>query len=188
MENINSIGKRIREKREECGLTLEELSAYTGTSRQTISRYETGAIKSIPYDRVEIIASVLSTTPGYLMGWEEHADAPLTRDAIAYRLKLARIAAGLSRACVAETINRNVKIIGHWETGYASPDIETLLTLLDLYKVDLNTFFSVSVKKDAPINTRSAKALLRAEVDGMTEEQAAIFLAALQAAKLIYKA
>lgn len=67
-----TIGERIRKKREERGMTLEELSKYINVSRQTMSRYETGAIKGVPSDKMELIASVLKTTPAYLMGWEEN--------------------------------------------------------------------------------------------------------------------
>lgn len=67
-----TIGERIRKKREERGMTLEELSKYIDVSRQTMSRYETGAIKGVPSDKIELIASVLRTTPAYLMGWEEN--------------------------------------------------------------------------------------------------------------------
>nr|DAH68911.1 MAG TPA: Cro/C1-type HTH DNA-binding domain protein [Caudoviricetes sp.] len=67
-----TIGERIRKKREERGMTLEELSKYIDVSRQTMSRYETGAIKGVPSDKIELIASALRTTPAYLMGWEEN--------------------------------------------------------------------------------------------------------------------
>lgn len=72
----------------------------------------------------------------------------MTKTEVAERLKMARLAAGLSRAEVAEKVGRNVKIIGHWETGYAAPDIETLMMLLDLYGIDANTFFDVQPKAD----------------------------------------
>lgn len=66
-----SIGARIRERRKACGLTLEELSAKVNTSRQTVSRYETGVIKNIPSDKIEELAYALETTPSYLMGWTD---------------------------------------------------------------------------------------------------------------------
>lgn len=65
-----SIGKRIRESRKNCGMTLEEVAARVGVSRQTMSRYETGAIGNIPSDSIEAVAAALGVTPGYLMGWE----------------------------------------------------------------------------------------------------------------------
>ena len=49
-------------------MMLEELSKYIDVSRQTMSRYETGAIKGVPSDKIELITSALRTTPAYLMG------------------------------------------------------------------------------------------------------------------------
>ena len=71
----------------------------------------------------------------------------MTKYEVAQRLRDARLAAGLSRSEVAKTINRSIKIIGHWETGYSAPDIETLMMLLDLYGIDANTFFNVEPKE-----------------------------------------
>ena len=66
---------RLRETRLERGMTLEGLAKAVGTSKQTIHRYETGAIANIPSDKIEAIAGALKTTPAYLMGWE--ADNPV---------------------------------------------------------------------------------------------------------------
>ncbi|MBK5254352.1 MAG: helix-turn-helix transcriptional regulator [Peptostreptococcaceae bacterium] len=67
----SNIGKRIKEKRNELGLTLENVASVSGVSRQTIQRYESGVIKNIPSERIENIAKALRTTPDYLMGWSD---------------------------------------------------------------------------------------------------------------------
>lgn len=64
-----SIGERIRLKRKQKSMTLEELSRFVGVSRQTLSRYENNII-AVPSDRMELIATALDTTPAYLMGWD----------------------------------------------------------------------------------------------------------------------
>ena len=79
-------GERIRARRRALGLTLEDVAAATGTSRQTIQRYENGVIGNIPDERLEALARALSTTPAYLMGWEKtppHPDLrPIRRRAV----------------------------------------------------------------------------------------------------------
>jgi len=67
-----SIGENIRRRRKELDMTLEEVAALVGISRQTMSRYETGIIGNIPSDKIESLAKALRTTPAYIMGWEEH--------------------------------------------------------------------------------------------------------------------
>lgn len=63
-------GFKLKQLRKERGMTLEGLAELVGTSKQTIQRYESGAISNIPPERVERLAKALSTTPTELMGWE----------------------------------------------------------------------------------------------------------------------
>ena len=65
------IGDRIKALRKKCGMTLEELAAAVGTSRQNIHRYENGTVTNIPPARIEAIATALGTAPAALYGWED---------------------------------------------------------------------------------------------------------------------
>jgi transcriptional regulator with XRE-family HTH domain len=65
-----AIGNRLKTRRNELGLTLENLAQRVGVSRQTIQRYESGVIENIPPDKIETLAKALRTTPSYLMGWD----------------------------------------------------------------------------------------------------------------------
>jgi len=62
-----SLSKNIKKRRQEVQMTLEEVAKIVGVSRQTIQRYESGIISSIPSDRIEKLAVALRTTPAYLM-------------------------------------------------------------------------------------------------------------------------
>lgn len=62
---------KLKELRKSKGLTLDELALMIGTSKQTIHRYETGAISNIPPQKVESLAFALGTTPSELMGWDD---------------------------------------------------------------------------------------------------------------------
>lgn len=64
-------GDRIRQLREQKGMTQEELARLLNTKRQTISKYEKGIVTNIPSDRVEDLAHVLDSTPEYILGWDE---------------------------------------------------------------------------------------------------------------------
>lgn len=70
------VGERIRALRKRNMMSLEQLAEQIGTSRQTVHRYETGAIANIPRDKVEAMAQALGTTPQRLMGWESDGDIP----------------------------------------------------------------------------------------------------------------
>lgn len=65
-----NIHENIRMFRKNNGWTMEELAKKIGTSKQTIQRYESGEIKSIPYDKIELLAKTFDIEAGTLMGWE----------------------------------------------------------------------------------------------------------------------
>ena len=63
-------GERIRERRKELGLTLEDVARALGVGKATIHKYETDKIRNIPSDKLKLLARVLQTTPEYLIGWQ----------------------------------------------------------------------------------------------------------------------
>lgn len=64
-----TIGQRIKARRLQCGITVDELAEKLGKNRATIYRYENGDIENLPTTILDPIAEVLRTTPQYLMGW-----------------------------------------------------------------------------------------------------------------------
>lgn len=81
MERIEAEGiiERIKIRRQALGYSYQRLSDETGISKSTLQRYETGAIKNIPLDKLETLADGLHTTLSYLMGWD---DDPIDYDNI----------------------------------------------------------------------------------------------------------
>lgn len=70
------IGKRIRKKREELGITQEDLAQKLGyKNKSTIAKIETGT-NDIVQSKVVKFAEVLNTSVAYLMGWEEEPAPP----------------------------------------------------------------------------------------------------------------
>ena len=62
-------GNLIRFFRKRRGLTQSQLAEAIGETRQTVYKYETGIVKSVPFHKLEKIASVLACTPADLTGW-----------------------------------------------------------------------------------------------------------------------
>jgi len=65
----------------------------------------------------------------------------MTKEEIGAILKQFRLSSGMTQKEVAEKIGRKQQIIGHWETGYAQPDANTLFTLCDLYGTTVDEAF-----------------------------------------------
>ena len=65
-----TIGERIKQKRIELNLSQDELAKKVGyKSRSSIQKIESA--RKLPLPKVEIMASALNCSPGYLMGWED---------------------------------------------------------------------------------------------------------------------
>jgi len=69
-----TIGNRIRNRRKELNLTVDEVAEKLNKNRATIYRYESDEIENLPITILEPLAGILNTTPAYLMGWEENED------------------------------------------------------------------------------------------------------------------
>lgn len=69
-EQMKSIMKRIKGRREFLKLSFQQLADLTGMSKSTLQRYETGNIRNIPLDKLEILAKALQTTPEWILGWD----------------------------------------------------------------------------------------------------------------------
>lgn len=65
-----NIGQRIKLRREELGISQEELAKKAGyKSRSSINKIEVDG-RGLPQSKIVLIAKALETTPTYLMGWE----------------------------------------------------------------------------------------------------------------------
>lgn len=65
------IGERIKYRREQLGLSQDELARRLGyKSRSSINKIENDA-SGLPQSKIVAIANALHTTPAYIMGWEE---------------------------------------------------------------------------------------------------------------------
>ena len=62
---------RIKELRQEKGLTLEQVAEVVGVGKSTVRKWETGMIANMKRDKIADLAKALGTTPAYLMGWQE---------------------------------------------------------------------------------------------------------------------
>ena len=66
---MSVIGKNIKARREELGMTQRELAAKMGYSNHTtITKIESGK-NDLPQSKIAQFAKVLNTSPGQLLGW-----------------------------------------------------------------------------------------------------------------------
>ena len=68
---MSTIGSRIRNRREELGLSQDELGKRLGyKSRSSINKIELDQ-RNLTQSKIKAIAEALETTPAYIMGWDK---------------------------------------------------------------------------------------------------------------------
>lgn len=67
LSNIE-IGIRISTRRQQLGLTMDDVAQEIGVAKSTIQRYETGQIQKIKLPVIESIATALSVNPDWIIG------------------------------------------------------------------------------------------------------------------------
>lgn len=66
-----TIGQRIKRRREELGMTQDELAKKCGyTSRSTINKIEKEC-NNLKQNKIKIFADALDVSPSYILGFEE---------------------------------------------------------------------------------------------------------------------
>lgn len=71
MEANKIIGRTIRNRRIELGMSQEELAYKCGyKSKSSINKMEMG-VQGLTQSKIATIAAALDTTPGYIMGWDD---------------------------------------------------------------------------------------------------------------------
>jgi transcriptional regulator with XRE-family HTH domain len=63
------IKERLKTRRINMGLTLQEIADKIGVEKPTVQRYESGKIKKIDTVTIELLAKAVACSPAYLMGW-----------------------------------------------------------------------------------------------------------------------
>ena len=65
----------IKTRRDELGLTMQDIADYVGVSKPTIQRYESGEIVNLKQGMIYKLSQVLRISPAKLMGWENPDEA-----------------------------------------------------------------------------------------------------------------
>lgn len=95
MDDILSLYKNIKAKRQELGLSQEELAKKVGyRDRTSIAKIETGKV-DLSQSKIIEFANILGVTPSCLMGWDETTDKQKTKVKAVKIPVLGRVAAGV---------------------------------------------------------------------------------------------
>ena len=79
---IEDMARKIKQLRQDQGLTLEQVAKVVGVGKSTVRKWETGMIANMKRDKIADLAKALGTTPAYLMGWEDDTEEKPTSPTI----------------------------------------------------------------------------------------------------------
>lgn len=74
---MNNMGMRIKLKRLEKGMTMEELANALGVKASAINKYEKGIVENIKRSTIKLMSEIFECDPAWLMGFDEEAVAPV---------------------------------------------------------------------------------------------------------------
>lgn len=129
----------IRTRRQELGLTLEEVARHVGVNAATVLRWENGTIQNLRRDKIAKLSEVLQVTPAYLMGWEE-TENELTKNGLSLneiafeldmsvdRLREILVANDVQSVEVTTKIIRVAQCLLNYEKRNLSEGVDSLLT------------------------------------------------------------
>lgn len=69
-----STGERLKQRRLELGMTLEQVGDIVGVSKSTVRKWETGLIANMRRDRIALYAEALQVSPAFIIGVDEDED------------------------------------------------------------------------------------------------------------------
>ncbi len=70
------IGNKIKNRRKELSLTMNEVAQRVGVSEATVSRWESGDIVNMRRDKIVLLAKALEVSPAFIMDWENESSSP----------------------------------------------------------------------------------------------------------------
>ena len=123
-------GQKIRTRRKELGLSVDELAAKVGKNRATVYRYENDAIE-MPASILKQLADALSIAPDELMDWNQVLQEVSEHDKQMDKA-LALVADGISTG---GSTFRHVLFKAPAYGGHLEHDLKELLSLL--YRINL---------------------------------------------------
>ena len=64
------INKKLKDRRLELGLTLEDVGKIVGVGKSTVRKWETGDIENMRRDKIALLAKALQVSPSFIMEWD----------------------------------------------------------------------------------------------------------------------
>lgn len=127
-----TLGEKVKLKREELGLSQEELAEKMNyKSKTSIHKIEVG-ITDLPLSKVKELAAVLKTTPAYLMGWEDNKDKMINEIFNTEMIVSSELNEEISQLPFLDSWNKESSMLSTNMESFLKNDLNRLRNLVDL--------------------------------------------------------
>ena len=127
-----TLGEKVKLKREELGLSQEELAEKMNyKSKTSIHKIEVG-ITDLPLSKVKELAAVLKTTPAYLMGWEDNKDKMINEIFNTEMIDSPELIEEISQLPFLDSWNKESSMLSTNMESFFKNDLNRLRNLVDL--------------------------------------------------------
>ena len=142
-----TIGERIKQRRTELGLSVDEVAEKLGKNRATVYRYESNEIETLPVGTLEPLAKILETTPAQLMGWDD--DESQASDERTKRLRKAVENSGYSQTQLCEITGINKGALSSYLSGRYYPKQQAIEKLSEALNVPIFWLMGYDTESDS---------------------------------------
>jgi DNA-binding helix-turn-helix protein len=142
-----TIGERIKQRRIELGLSVDEVAEKLGKNRATVYRYESNEIENLPVGTLEPLAKILETTPAQLMGWDD--DESQASDERTKRLRKAVENSGYSQTQLCEITGINKGALSSYLSGRYYPKQQAIEKLSEALNVPIFWLMGYDTESDS---------------------------------------
>jgi transcriptional regulator with XRE-family HTH domain len=147
-----NIGNRIKERRKELNMSVEELAKRLNKNRTTVYRYEKGDIENLPIDILDPLAKALETTPAYLMGWDSKPNKDTAT--VGELLKMMRTNRNMTIEEYSREIGISAEDLRMYESGEKYIPLSVINTIADYYRLSMESFTKGTRKPKGEDNVR----------------------------------
>lgn len=136
----------IREKREELGLTYEQLGNMVGVGKSTVRKWETGMIENMRRDNIVALAKALNISPADIMGWNNETEEN------EYDLKNLKVENDLKKIIISKYTNikdfciKNElpysKVDNIFKKGISGADVQLIFKICSILDIDVNSIIT----------------------------------------------
>lgn len=145
----------IKKRREELGLTYEQLGNMVGVGKSTVRKWETGLISNMRRDNIVALAKALNVSPALIMGWGDKTE-DYTEELVNLKIEndLKEIILNkynnIEEFCTENDILYK-KVDKIFKKGIADTDIQLIFKICSILDIDVDSLIKGEVRFNNPL-------------------------------------